>query len=157
MNTQTIMIQVGERTWTVETLHSACILARKTGAEIALVKMIPVQHLSWLGTDFGYRLFTEHDRQELHDYELTLEDYGIQFSINVIQYTMLIDALVQAAKNLDAQVVFAQLPKSPIPYWHQFQTGMLRRRLVYQHRQLFEQPAVIPESLVEEAVLASQP
>ena len=44
MNTQTIMVHIGERAWTAETLHSACVLARKTGAEIALIKMVPVQH-----------------------------------------------------------------------------------------------------------------
>lgn len=157
MNTQTIMVHIGERAWTAETLHSACVLARKTGAEIALVKMVPVQHFGWLGTDLGYRLLAEHDQEELRDYELTLEDYGIQYSLRVMQYAALGDALVQAAESVGAQIVFAQLPNSVVPYWHEFQMAMLRHRLARQQRQLLEQAPGVPEPLVGEPETVSQP
>jgi hypothetical protein len=157
MNTQTIMIQVGDRAWTAETLHSACVLARRTGAEIALVKTVPVQHVTWLGTDFGYRLLTEREREELRDYELTLEDYGIQFSISVMQYATLFDAIVQAAESVGAQIIFAQLPNRVIPYWHNIQMAMLRRRLAHQQRQLLEQAPGVQALPVKEPETVSQP
>jgi hypothetical protein len=157
MHTQTIMIQIGDRAWTSEALHSACVLARRTGAEIALVKMVPVQHCSWLGTDFGYRLLTERDREELREYEFTLEDYGIQFSINVMQFATLLDATVQAAETVGAQIIFAQLPNSVIPYWHNFQMAMLRRRLAHQQRQLLEQAPGVQALPVEEPEPVPQP
>jgi hypothetical protein len=157
MTTHTIMFHIGNRAWTLETLHSACALARQTDAEIALVKTIPVQHLSWLGTDCGYRSITEREMQDLHDYDLTLEDYGIPHSVNLMQYATLLDALVEAAGHLKAQIVFAQMPPSRIPFWHQIQTGMLRHRLARQQRQLYEQPSARPESPVEELALTPQP
>jgi hypothetical protein len=58
-----------------------------------------------------------------------LKDYDVPYSIKMMQYLTLIDALVQLAESLPAQVVFAQLPDSRIPYWHRFQTMMLRHRL----------------------------
>jgi hypothetical protein len=157
MATYTIMIQVGNRTWTAETLHSAAVLARQMDAEIVLVKMLPVQYPGWLGTDLGYLSLTEQDGQNLQDYVLTLEDYGIHFSIHIMQYTALIDALVQAADQLHAQVVFAQLPGSLIPYWHRLQTALLRRCLAHHQHQLFEQPVALPEPPVEELIPAPQP
>lgn len=157
MTAYTIMIHVGTRAWTVETLHSACVLARRTDAEIALVKMLPVQHLGWLGTEFGNLSFTEQVEQELRDYALTLEDYGVPYSVNLMQYVTLIDALVQAAGHLKAQVVFAQIPGSIIPYWHRFQTAMLRRLLARQYRQFFDRPAVLPELPEEEPARVAQP
>jgi len=157
MNTQTIMVQVADHEWTLEAVHSACILARRTGGEVVLVKMVPVQHPSWLGTELGYMHFTEQDRQALRDYELTLEDYGIQYSIRVMQYAALNDALVQAAESVGAQIVFAQLPNSVIPHWHKVQMALLRRRLAHQQCRLLEQAPMMPEASVEEPETVCQP
>jgi hypothetical protein len=63
MNAQTvIMLQIADRTWTLEALHCVCAIARKMSAKIPLVKMIPVQHIRWLGTELGNMNFSEEDQ-----------------------------------------------------------------------------------------------
>ncbi|MCC6975867.1 MAG: hypothetical protein IT322_17815 [Anaerolineae bacterium] len=44
MNTSTILVQIADQKWTLETLQAACVLAQKTEAQIILVQMVPVQH-----------------------------------------------------------------------------------------------------------------
>lgn len=46
MTEQIIMIQVSDPEWTTEALHLACAFARRHVAQLALVHLIPVQHLS---------------------------------------------------------------------------------------------------------------
>ncbi len=138
MSMQTLMVQIADRQWTLEALHRACPLAFEEHGAIALVKMVPVQHLGWLGTEFGGMNFTDRERAELRDYEATIEDCGVAFSSVVFQYATLADAIVQAAEYVEASVVFATLPKSIIPYWRQFQLGRLRNSLARHGRQLID-------------------
>jgi hypothetical protein len=139
---QTIMVHMADRTWTMIALHLASAMARSMGTEITLVKMTPVQHLSWLGTDFGSSNWTAQEREDLASYTATAEDYGVGLDPQMFQYATLPDAISDAAEYFDAQVVFATLPKSLIPYWHRFQLWALDRRLAGQHRRLYtlEQP-----------------
>jgi hypothetical protein len=134
---QKIMVQVADRNWTLSALHLACALARSMDAEIALVKMVPVQHISWLGTEFGYQNLTVGDHDELIAYQATAEDYGVPLHTEMFQYMTLPDAIADAAEYFGAQVVFATLPKSALPYWRRFQLWNLRRRLARQHRQFY--------------------
>jgi hypothetical protein len=138
MSTQTFMVQIADRQWTLDSLHRACRLARETNAEIALVKMVPVQHIGWLGTEFGNMNFTSREQSELRDYEATLEDYDVPYSSHVFQYATLAEAISEAADYVDAQIVFATLPKSIIPFWRQFQFWGLRNRLTRSGRELVE-------------------
>ena len=136
---------------------SACVLARQRSANIALVKMVPVQHLGWLGTDLGYLNLSEKDYREIADYEATIEDYGVLFSTELFQYATLADALLQCADHLEAQVVFATLPKSILPFWRSYQLRGMRRGLAQHQRALIEQPgdrdasSPIAEELAAEA------
>ena len=138
-----IMVQIADndRAWTLEALHCAAIMARERSAKIVLVKMIPVQHIGWLGTELGYLHLTEHDEQELADYAATLEDYGVDYEVCPFQYATLTDALVQAAEFVGAQTVFATLPASRIPFWQRFQLHDLRHHLAQDQRVLIEEPA----------------
>ena len=138
-----IMVQIADRDWTLEALHCAGVMARERAAhegasKIALVKMIPVQHLGWLGTEMGYIDLSEKDQQELTDYVETLEDYGVEYDLYPFQYATLPDAIVQVAEHLDAQVVFATLPASRIPFWQRFQFSEVRRHLAQNQRELVE-------------------
>ena len=54
----TIMVQIADRAWTLDALHCACQMARRSAAVIALVSMIPVQHTGWLGTEWGIMNFS---------------------------------------------------------------------------------------------------
>jgi hypothetical protein len=136
------MVQVAaDPAWTLEALHCAAVMAREQSATIALVKMIPVQHLSWLGTDMGYINLTEKEEQEIADYAETLEDYGVAYDLYPFQYATLADAIVQAAEHLKAQVVFATVPNSVIPFWRSYQLRDLRRHFAQAQRQFIEHPA----------------
>jgi hypothetical protein len=138
MNMPIIMVQIANRQWTLDALHRACILARERNAAIALMKMVPVQHVAWLGTEFGNMNFTEQDRADMRDYEATVEDYGIRCSAHVFQFVTLAEAISEAADYVDAQIVFATLPKSIIPFWQQFQLRRLRTLLARHRRELFD-------------------
>jgi nucleotide-binding universal stress UspA family protein len=133
-----IMVQIADPHWTHEVLHQACILAREMKAEIVLLKMVPVQHVQWLGTEFGAMDFTLKDRAELRDYEATVEDYGLLYSSTVFQYLTLTEAIADAADHINADFIFATLPNSLIPYWREYQLHNLRQRFVRQHRHLIE-------------------
>ena len=155
METQSVMmVQIADRSWTLEALHCAGVMARAKSATIALVMMVPVQHLGWLGTDFGYLNISEQERREIDDYQNTLEDYGVEFELCLFQYATLADALVQAAEYVHAQVVFATLPKSVIPSWHRYQLRNLRRQFAHDQREFIEQPtyARITPPILETAV-----
>jgi hypothetical protein len=138
MSKQSIMVQIADRQWTLEALHRACPLALEKHASITLMKMLPVQHLSWLGTEFGAMSFTDRDRALMRDYEATIEDYGVPFSSDTFQYATLADAIVQAADYVEADIVFATLPNSIIPYWRRFQLWRLRKSLARHGLELIE-------------------
>ena len=157
VNTETvIMVLIADRTWTQEALHRACILARQRSASILLVKMIPVQHLSWLGTEFGYLSLSEKDYSEIADYQSTIEDYGVPSCVQLFQYATLADALVQCADHVNAQMVFATLSTSKIPFWRKYQLRTLRRRLARHQREFIEQPVDVPASVPASEELAAE-
>jgi hypothetical protein len=133
-----IMLQIGEPTWTQKALHAACRQARQTGAELALVKMIPVQQPGWLGTELGYLNYSASDQADLANYEAIIEDYGVSFTAHLFQYMTLINGLIQAAEAVKAEVVFADVPVSRLPYWSRLQHWWLRRGLVSRGRRLIE-------------------
>jgi hypothetical protein len=108
-------------------------------AKIALVKMIPVQYYSWLSTDLGLMNFSEQDRNRLADYQATIEDYGVEFSAHFFQYVTLAEAIRQAAEHVNAQIVFATLPKASF-HSGAISTSRAPLGLSRQQRELIEQP-----------------
>ena len=157
MTIQKIMVQIADRAWTLRAVHQACLLARQTEAEVALMSMIPVQHLGWLGTDFGAMNFTDEKRASLHDYAATAEDYAVPCSLHAFQYFTLAEAVADAADHIDAQIAFATLPQSSIPFWRAFQTNRLRNRLSQQGRQLIELQTLeaLPSAIAEPGAVST--
>jgi hypothetical protein len=137
MDTQSIMVQITDRRWTLAAMHLACALAREAGAEVALIKLVPVQHVGWLNTDFGYLQLTADDRKDMRDYQTIAEDYGVQSSRHFYQYATLPGAIVDAAAYVNAQAVFATLPSSIVPLWRKVQLWWLRRSLKRQQCELY--------------------
>lgn len=137
MTTSTIMVQLANRAWTLEALHCAGTLARGNQAQVALMQMLPVQHLAMLGTEFGYMDYTAEAHAELREYAATIEDYGVPYSLHTFQYATLPEALVDAADYVDAETVFATLPHYLLPYWRAFQLKRLAVNLANHQRQLF--------------------
>ncbi len=140
----TIMVQISNHEWTREALHCACLLARNTSARIVLVQMIPVQHASWLGTGWGYLNLTDQDQADFADCKAMLEDYGVEFTSLVFQYVTPTEAIAQATEHVNANAVFAKIPKSVIPLLTAFQRWSLNRRFISQNRQWIQYPAYDP-------------
>ena len=157
MNTKpTFVVQIADREWTLEALHCACLLARNTSAQIALIKMIPVPHAGWLGTEWGYMKFTDQDEADFTDYQATLEDYGVEFAPLLFQYITLAEAMADVAVYVNAQIVFAKIPESIIPFWTTVQRWLLGRQFAQQNRQWVQYPVYevgasqpIPEAMAE--------
>jgi len=134
---KTILVQMSERQWTLSAVHLAYALARNTKAKIILLQLIPVAHPSYLGTRFGYTQPTSQEEDDIEAYEVIAEAYEATFTLQPMQCLTPLEALVDAADQLDADAVFAYVPPSRIPYWQAFQKWVLNRRLSAAHRELF--------------------
>jgi len=133
----TLLVQMADEQWTMSALHLACALARNVGGKVVLLRLMQVQHPSYLGTAFGDRSPSETEYHDLKEYAATAEDYGLQLTVQPMQCATTLDAVADAAEQLDAFAVFAHVPESRIPYWRQFQIWNIERRLNAQNRQLF--------------------
>jgi len=142
-----IMVQVANKSWTMEALHLACAMARGGDTTISLVRFMEVGHPSYLGTNMGTIAPTPQEYQDLREYQDTAEDYGVELEVRSIQCLSPLDAVAQAAEELEADVVFARIPEHPIAYWRKFQVWNLARSLKGQRCQLYtlDQPADVNE------------
>ncbi len=137
-----IMVQVAEPEWTWDVLHAACKLARSCGGTVHLVHMVCAKHLCYLGTSWAISTSTISDKQLLKGYVDTIDDYGLACGLTVYQYCTMYEAITGAADQVAADVVFAKLPKSRIPFWSDCQFELLRVRLSRQHVELFNDPGI---------------
>jgi hypothetical protein len=158
----TILVQMAEEKWTMEAMHLACAVARGSGTQVALLRLIQVQHPSYLGTSFGNKPPDERDYHRLNEYAATAEDYGIALGIHSMQCLSAMDALVDAADQLEAVILFAHVAPSRIGYWRRFQVWNLGRRLAQIHCQLFtlDQPVGFIEwmpTITVKAVVSNKP
>jgi hypothetical protein len=133
----TILVQMAEEKWTMEAMHLACALAHSTGAQVALLRLVQVQHPSYLGTSFGDKPPDKAEYQRLKEYAATAEDYGAELIVYWMQCISSLDAMVQAAENLDATIVFARVKPTWLTFWHKFQVWNLKRMLMTNRRQVF--------------------
>jgi hypothetical protein len=155
----TILVQMADHPWTLSALHLAFAMSRRTDAEVALVKFVSVTHAQWLGTSLGDKQLTTSERDALAAYQATAEDYGIPLVLHTMQYVTLLDAIVQAAEQVDAQAVFANLEPGIIPLWHRFQLWRLQQILQHNKRQFYslEQPTDTDSAEWVPSVLVANP
>lgn len=118
-------------------LHLACALARNRNDEVILLRLISVGQPSYLGTKFANTPPTEQEYEDIREYVATAEDYGVVLTLHDMQCLTRLEALADAADELEVDTVFAHIPKSRIPYWQKFQAWSLKRRLDAGHRHLF--------------------
>ena len=137
-----IMVQVAEPQWTWDVVHAACKLARSCGGTVHLVHMVCAKHLCYLGTELGYLNLSDDDQHVLKGYVDTIDDYGLACGLTVYQYCSVYEAIAGAAELVAADIVFAKLPKSRIPFWSDCQFELLRVRLSRQHVELFKEPGI---------------
>jgi hypothetical protein len=154
-----IMVQIAEPQWTLQALHLACAVGRTNSYRITLVKMVPVSHVGWLATEFGYQHFSIEDRRLLQECAITAEDYGVTVVTELFQYITLSEAIVDASTCFNARIVFATLPHYRLPYWRKFLIWQMRNGLAQQHRLLYtleesltpvqQTPSIVVPPLVE--------
>ncbi|MCC6905436.1 MAG: universal stress protein [Anaerolineae bacterium] len=133
----TILVQLSEHEWTTQALHLACAIGRHAEARIHLLRLMPVRHLSYLGTPLGDTPIPTEEWQRLKEYGRIAEEYGVDIQLHPMQCVSTLDALVDAAEQLDADVVFAHIPEAALPFWRQLRLWKLERRLKASRRQLF--------------------
>ena len=156
MNTpSTIMVQIADREWTLEALHAACVLGRKTNAQIVLVYMLPVHNVRFLGTTWGNLNFTPEQQDDFADYQTTVEDYGLDYTPVVFQYATWVEGTLQAAEYVKADIVFAPEPHAQLKLWRQFQAWMMKHQFVEQGREWITMPVYADE--LEMAITSLQP
>jgi nucleotide-binding universal stress UspA family protein len=132
-----ILVQMADHEWTQRALHIACGLAREQKADVVLLRLMQVEHISYLGSEFGEAAFTHEEYTKIDLYAMIAEEYGVEVSIEQIQALSPLDAVVDAANTLDARVIFARVLPSAIPFLHTLRMHHLERRLRGSGRQLF--------------------
>lgn len=131
MNTPIIMVQIADRQWTLEALRAACAIARKPSTIILLVKMVPVQHLGWLGSDWGNLNFSAHERTDFEHYQAIIAEYGHECIPVLFQYTTWIEGMIQTVAYVNADIVFAPKPRIILPLWRRFRIWDMKRCLAH--------------------------
>lgn len=134
---KTILVHLSEPAWTMQALHLACALARHNAAHIILLRLMPVDHPTYLGSASRALLPTYQEYQILDEYAATAEDYGVALSVQPMQCATTLAALVDAADQINADIVFAHIRPGWLPYWREFRRWNLKRQLAAAHRQLF--------------------
>jgi hypothetical protein len=134
---EAIIVQMADGQWTEAALHLACAIARTTHSEIVLLRMIETQHLSWLGASVDFDSFSMEDTERLWAYKAIAEKYGVEFSVEPMQWVSYVEAMVEASDQLNAEVVFAHIPESRLPIMRKFQTWELRHELTQRNRTLY--------------------
>jgi len=133
----TILVEMAQAEWTMQAMHLACALARNMDAKVALLRLVQVEHLSYLGTAFGNRPPDDQEYRNLQELAATAEDYDVELTVFSKQCFSPLDAIAEAANHLNASLVFAQVPDSRIPYRRKVQIWTLKRQLWGRNRQLF--------------------
>lgn len=124
----TILINLDDQQWTMEAMHRACMLARQKNTTITLLHLMPVQHLAWLGTDFGIPSMSNKDRVTVKECAQTAEDYGVMVVLQPMRYATFVDAIADAADCLDADYVFVK-PHSGFGLFKTLQQRRLKHEL----------------------------
>lgn len=151
---KTILIQFAEARWTDEAVVQACVLARNSQARVVVLRLMHMPYAAYLGTEIGYVPPTMQERARLDDYGATAEDYGVELTVEAMQCISSAGCLVQAVECFDADLIFAYISPSRIPYWHRFQAWRMREALGSKLVTL-EQPITAPadEPLTIESVI----
>lgn len=130
--TNTIVVQMSARQWTLQAMHLACAMARNTHARLVLLHLRPIKNPALLGSDVGLTAPTDSEYDDLDEYKMVAEDYGVSLIVQPMAYESWVDALVQTAEYLNASVVFAHPSEETNIVWRRFQQWQqwnLRRQL----------------------------
>jgi hypothetical protein len=126
---KTILVQFAAARWMDEAVAQACVLARNSQARIVVLRLMHLPHPSYLRTDFGYVPATPQELFRLETYRRAAVTCGVELILEAMQSISSGDALVQAVAHFDADLLFAYVPPSWIPYWPRYQLWKLHEAL----------------------------
>ena len=124
-----IIVQVSDRSWTMQALHLACAMARNANLNLLLLQFRRVTNAGLLGTGIGPDVLTEQNERDLEEYEAVAEDYGVPLIIQPMEYESLPEAAVQAVAALGATALFMHLPEHRFSFWRRLRVRYIQRRL----------------------------
>ncbi len=143
MFSKTTMIVMADEAWTTRALLTAFAIARQVGGTVTLLRMIPVTHPGHLGTSFGYMNNPKADADALNHYR-QMAAGDVDLKVVDFQYISRVEAICDAAEQLDAKIVLTSLPDSRLPYLHALRTWLLKAQLRHQGRTLISStPALV--------------
>jgi hypothetical protein len=150
---------MSDRQWTIQAMHLACAMARNTHARLVLLHLRPIKNPALLGSDVGLNALSDSEYDDLEEYGMVAEDYGVTLTVQPMAYESWVDALVQTAEYLNASVLFAHPSGQANIVWHWFQRWqqwILRRQLASHHCHLYtlDLPMNLEETLVSVAIEA---
>ena len=94
----TILVQISDHHWTTQALHLACAMAHNTHSQLALLCLRAVRSPYLLGTEVGSIPPPKGDLEAIDAYRVIANGYGVEITLERMQYESLTDALIQAAR-----------------------------------------------------------
>ena len=125
----TVLVQISDRVWTTRAMHLACAIARNTQSRLILLHLMEVRSPYLLGSEYGSIPPSRDELKKIADCGSIAEDYGLEATVQPMQYESFTDALVQAVEYTEASIVFAHIPESAFTFWRKLQLWNLRRQL----------------------------
>ena len=127
---KTILVQSSEYSWTLQAMHLACAMAHDNHSQVILLGLAYVPHPGCLGTEFWHTTLTQQDVYLFSKCGAIAEQYQVDFRFEFIQCVTTAGALVTAADDFFADVIFACVSPSPVPFWQKYQIWNLKRQLL---------------------------
>ena len=125
---KTIIVQQSDDdAWMTQAMHLACALARNTGGHLVLLRLVLANNPGLLG--WGIAPQTTKEQKQATLCAAIAQDYGVDVSIQTMHFLTTIDALAQAAQQLNAVALFAHIADSRFPLWRRFRLWSLERQL----------------------------
>lgn len=123
----TILVVTGERQWTLRALHLAAAMAREASLPVVIAHMVPVAHLEYLGAGTREELLSFEAYDDLSNYLLTVDAYGVPVRIELFEYSDYNGGVTSASDLYEAAVVFAPAPTGIIETVARWRLWALRR------------------------------
>jgi hypothetical protein len=133
----TILVVISNRKWTTRAVHLACAMARNAGARLVLLHLMEARSPYLLGLEFCVAPPSNDELQAIAEYGMIAEDYGLDITLQRMQYESLTDALVQAAEVTRPNVIFADVSSSVFPFMRRLLLWNVRRQLTGLRCQLY--------------------
>ncbi len=131
-----ILLVISNPEWTHKAMHLACQLANNTKSPLVLLDFRLTHNVGGLGQG-AYQHPNYQEHFALRDYHLIAEEYGLEVTIQPVEYESFHDVMIQIVDEFDGTVVFAQPPKSIIPFWSQFTLWQLQHELAKMNCRLY--------------------